>query len=241
MGKGKLIEIEGTDSSGKETQVKKLIEKMESFSIPCVSVDFPRYDTPSGRIVGQSYLGRDVNFHGWEGESAWFGDPDKVDARAVCAYYAADRRMARPFIVGNLDKGTHVVTDRYVDANKGHQGGKIRNKKERLCLYEDLDNLEYGFMQLPRPDLVIFLHMPTDVSLVLKDRRNFETSVGSDGHENNVAHLRRAEAAYLELADLHGWVKISCAPDGTISSLKTPEEIHKEVWGKVRNFLISQR
>ena len=238
MERGKLIEIEGTDGSGKETQSKLLIAKMKTESVGCFHIDFPRYGTASGRIVGQSYLGKDAGHYGWKGDSGWFGDPDKVDARAACAYYAADRRMARPLIIEKLESGVHVIMDRYVDANKGHQGGKIRSKYERSRLYDALDKLEYGFMELPRPDLVIFLHMPTDVSLELKKRFSREVSEKLDGHENNIAHLRRSEAAYLELAKLYNWVRISCAPDGTIDSLKTPEEIHKEIWEKVSRFLV---
>lgn len=124
-----------------------------------------------------------------------------------------------------------------MDANKGHQGGKVLDKRERFKLYDDLDSLEYGFMELPRSELVIFLHMPTDVSLELKKKRSVEISEGLDGHEGNVDHLRRSEAAYLELAELYGWIIIKCAPDGTIDSLKTREEVHEEVWERVCDFL----
>jgi len=53
-----------------------------------------------------------------------------------------------------------------------------------------------------------------------------------DGHEGNEEHMRNAEESYLHLARLYGWIKIDCAPDGTMASLKTPEEIHKELWEK---------
>jgi dTMP kinase len=235
MKRGIFVEIEGTDGSGKETQSKKLIELMKSRFLACDKIDFPQYDSPSGRIVGQCYLGKDKNFYGWQGNSGWFEDPDRVDARVACAYYAADRRMSKPFIEGNLNKGVHVITDRYVDANKGHQGGKIEDKEERLKLYKDLDVLEHDFMQLPKPDLVIFLHMPTDVSLELKKKFSRDTSEGLDGHENNIPHLRRSEQAYLELSDLYNWIKIECAPDGTIASLKTPDEIHAEIWDNIKS------
>ena len=43
-------------------------------------------------------------------------------------------------------------------------------------------------------------------------------------------HLRNAEEAYLQIADLFNWIKVSCAPDGTIKSLRTPEDIHEEVY-----------
>lgn len=58
MEKGKLIIIEGTDCSGKETQSKKLIEKLNNEGMKTEYFSFPKYDTPSGRIVGLSYLGK---------------------------------------------------------------------------------------------------------------------------------------------------------------------------------------
>lgn len=58
MEKGKLIVIEGTDCSGKETQSKKLIERLKDENIDTMYYSFPKYDTPTGRIVGLSYLGK---------------------------------------------------------------------------------------------------------------------------------------------------------------------------------------
>ena len=57
--KGKLIVIEGTDCSGKETQTKLLVEKLDKLNIKCVRLSFPMYDTPTGKIVGGPYLGKD--------------------------------------------------------------------------------------------------------------------------------------------------------------------------------------
>jgi len=92
-------------------------------------------------------------------------------------------------------------------------------------------------MQLPRPDLTVFLYMPTNVSLELKRRMSEKSGEKPDGHENNIPHLRRSESAYLELSDLYKWIKIECAPDGTMSSLKTPEKIHEEMWTRLRPYL----
>ena len=58
MEKGKLIVIEGTDCSGKETQSKELIKRLNDDNIDTVYYSFPKYDTPTGRIVGFPYLGK---------------------------------------------------------------------------------------------------------------------------------------------------------------------------------------
>ena len=55
---GKIILIEGTDCSGKETQTKRLIKRLEEEGKKVVSFSFPCYDTPTGKIVGGPYLGK---------------------------------------------------------------------------------------------------------------------------------------------------------------------------------------
>ena len=49
--KGKIIVIEGTDCSGKETQSILLEKKLNSLGKKCIHFAFPMYDTPTGRIV----------------------------------------------------------------------------------------------------------------------------------------------------------------------------------------------
>lgn len=63
MEKGKLIVVEGTDCSGKETQSKRLIERLNEEGMDTVYYSFPRYDTPTGRIVGYPYLGKPYLAH----------------------------------------------------------------------------------------------------------------------------------------------------------------------------------
>jgi thymidylate kinase len=88
----------------------------------------------------------------------------------------------------------------------GHQGGKIFDKEERLKLYEDLANLEYGFLELPKPDVTIFLYVPYKKVTELRRGR----PEPADQHEASPVHIRNAEHAYLELAELHNYKKIEC-------------------------------
>jgi len=228
--RGKLIVIEGTDKSGKQIQTELLIERLRNENIPCKAMSFPRYDLPTGRIIGQSYLGKDREY--WIGDSGWFGEADKVDPKIASLYYAANRREAVPEMNGLLESGTNLILDRYYHSNMGHQGGKIRDPKKRLKLFKELEGLELGFAELPKEDITIFLHMPTEVAIQLK------TEEKEDGHESNIGHRKRAEGTYLQLAQIYDWVKIDCAPDGTINSLRPPEDIALEVYGKIKSILM---
>lgn len=234
--RGKTILIEGTDCSGKETQSKLLLERLKKENISVEVMSFPRYYTPSGRIVGQCYLGKDKPSPGaqsWQGDTAWFEEADLVDPKVASLYYAADRRAALPEIKAILNSGKNIIFNRYVESNMGHQGGKIIDSEERAKLIKFIEELEYNLLELPQPDVVIFLYMPHQIASKLKAGR----AGAADKHEANINHLIRAEKCYLELAEKRKWVKINCAPDGTIDSLKTPEQIHEEVYWEVGKLL----
>lgn len=226
MKRGALITIEGTDYSGKETQSKLLIKRFGSEGIPCKTMSFPRYDTPTGRIIGQCYLGKKRS--DYQGDSAWFGEADSVPPMVASLYFAADRLAARDEIEETLDSGKNLILDRYVYSNVAHQAGKAKTTEERSELIHTIANLELNLLKLPKPSLTVFLYIPLEVAQELKKGR----SEVPDGHEANLEHLRRAEETYLLLDNLNNpfWKRVDCAPDKTINSLKTPEQIHQEVY-----------
>lgn len=199
--KGKIIVIEGTDCSGKETQTSLLVQRLKKMGRKIERISFPDYDSPTGKIVGGPYLGKKYICEGYFPENAC-----NVDPKVASLYYAADRRYHRDIILDYINNGVDVVLDRYVESNMGHQGGKLFDKEERLKLYEELANLEYGFLELPKPDFTIFLYVPYKKVAELKNGR---TEPG-DQHEANPIHIRNAEHAYLELAEIHDYKCIEC-------------------------------
>ena len=224
--KGKIIVIEGTDCSGKETQTSLLVQRLRREGRKIERLSFPDYDSPTGKIVGGPYLGKKYICDGFFPEGA-----ASVDPKVAALYYAADRCYHRQEIIDLLDQGIDVVLDRYVESNMGHQGGKIFDKEERLKLYEDLANLEYGFLELPKPDLTIFLYVPYKKVAELK-RGRVEPA---DQHEVSPLHIRNAEHAYLELAELHGYKKINCVDKK--GKLKDIEEVQEKVYEIVKKTL----
>ena len=117
--KGKIIVIEGTDCSGKQTQSQLLIERLKKDGYKCVSLSFPCYDTPTGKIVGGAYLGKP------EICESFFENAVKLDPKIACLYYAADRKYNIGKVLDYIDKGYYVILDRYVTSNLAHQGCKI--------------------------------------------------------------------------------------------------------------------
>lgn len=223
--KGKLIVIEGTDCSGKETQTKLLVSKLKDQGIPVVEMSFPMYDTPTGRIIGSSYLGKKAY-----GKSLFEEGIGNVDPKVAALYYAADRKYNINKVFEELEKGNHVILDRYVYSNMAHQGGKILDTDERMNMYAWLDILEFKLLELPKPDIAVFLHMPTEISIDLLKTREEEPDQAEMDHEQ----LRLAENAYKELAGVYKWHVISCFKEKLLSI----EEINKLVYDKVFEQLV---
>ena len=228
--RGKLIVIEGSDSSGKATQTSKLIERLHYEGHSAEHMSFPQYETPTGRIIGQCYLGK--SREEWRGDSGWFPDAVNLDPKIASLYYAADRRAALPRINAIVNSGRNLVMDRYVPSNMAHQGGKAA-PKERINIINFLDKLEYDLLELPRPDNVILLYMPFEVAIELRKNRNEI----ADGHESNIEHLKRAEETYLELFLKYNWIRIDCAPDRTAKSLRSIDDIGNEVYERATEIL----
>lgn len=223
--RGKLIAIEGTDCSGKETQTNILIKKLRKEGFQVQDFSFPNYNSPTGKIIGGPYLGKE-----YIGPCFFEEGPTKVDPKVASLYYAADRKYNIDKINFLLENGYIVILDRYIYSNMAHQGGKIETKKEREEMYKWLDKLEFELMKLPKPDITVFLHMPVEVSSILKQNRK-ETQ---DGHEKDEKYLINSEKAYLELAQKYKFEIIECASCGSPKSI---EEINEKLYEKIISIL----
>lgn len=211
---GKLIVIEGTDSSGKETQSKLLVEKLKEKGYNAINLSFPMYDTPTGKIIGESYLGRNSKSIFEEGAS-------NVDPKVAALYYAADRKYNINKVKEYIEKDYFVVLDRYTSSNMAHQGCKIMDKDERFNTFQWIDKLEYWLLGLPKADITIFLHVPYQISCELAKKRS-----GLDEHEKDIEYLKNAEKTYIELSELYNWKRIDCTIN---NKLKTIPEINEEI------------
>ena len=221
---GKFIVIEGTDCSGKETQSKLLVEKLNKMGYKAIRLTFPKYDSPTGKIVGGPYLGKPEIGECWFPEGAV-----NLDPKVACLYYAADRKYNEKEIIDYLKDDYFVICDRYVSSNMAHQGSKIKNDEDRFHIYEWIDKLEFWLLNLPKPDKTIFLHVPYTYAVELKKNRE-----SLDQHETNEEHLKNSEVAYIELSEMYNWKHINCIKDDKI---RTIEDINEEILSYLREYL----
>ena len=225
MSRGKLIVIEGTDCSGKETQSNLLMDRLKQKNVSIEKRSFPMYDTPTGYIIGADLLGKPHM-----GECIFPEGTTNVPPKVAALYYAADRLYNIEKINEMLDNGINVILDRYVESNMGHQAGKLNEKSDKINMMNWLEKLEYELLELPRPDIVLFLYMPYQYTIELRNKRK----EAPDGAEKDVEHLKNAEATYSMMAEKYNYNIIHCVKDDKI---RTIEEIHEDVYNKVKEKL----
>lgn len=201
---GKLIVFEGTDGSGKSTQFELLAKRLEAEQIGFQRLRFPQYEEPSSALI-RMYLG-----------GAFGDDPEAVNAYAASTFYAVDRyasyqRVWKDYYQG----GGLVVSDRYTTSNAVHQGSKVP-EGERAEFFRWLYDLEYDRMGLPRPDLVVLLDMPVELSEQLMRKREQSTGTHADIHERDEDYLKKCRDVALHAAKYYGWRTVSCAKNGAI-------------------------
>ncbi|MGC9309410.1 MAG: dTMP kinase [Candidatus Nanoarchaeia archaeon] len=250
MKRGKLIVIEGSDGSGKSTQAKKLVEKLHEQDIKAEPLKFPDYSSPTGDIVAR-YLGK----HGYRQE---FGPSNDIDPMIASTWYALDRWAKKPEIESKLSAGIWLISDRYVESNLGHQGGKVLSfldllnefRKEETSQRGDkltiakrlesiggfegfvkwLTDLEYNHFGIPSADKVIYLHRDNKTGNQLRKSRG----EAGDGHESSSTHMAYAEQAYEKLSDMLEWISIDCIYQG---KMRKQEDIAEEIWENITSDL----
>ena len=213
---GKLIVFEGTDGSGKSTQFGELCRRLDGMGKEYQKLVFPQYDEPSSALI-RMYLG---------GE---FGNkPSDVNPYAASAFYAVDRYASLKKVWGRYyEEGGLVLTDRYTTSNAVHQAVKCA-RLDRPAFLRWLDDFEHDKMGLPRPDLVLYLDMPTDKAVELLRSREAATHTQADIHELDTGYLAACRESALQAAQVLGWKKISCLDAG--GTLRSIEDIHEEIW-----------
>ena len=216
---GKLIVFEGTDGSGKSTQFNLLHKRFEAMGREYRTLMFPQYSEPSSALI-RMYLG---------GE---FGSrPSDVNAYAASTFYAVDRYASYQKVWKEYyEKGGLILSDRYTTSNAVHQASKVP-ESEREEFFRWIYDLEYERMALPKPDIVIYLDVPTDMTELMLRKREAATQTNADIHEQHMDYLRLCRSTGLEAAKFYNWTIIHCAKDGKMRSI---EDIHQEIFSLVQ-------
>ena len=218
----KLIVLEGLDGSGKSTQVEKLKEHLIKDGVSLKQIKLPDYEDPSSTLV-RMYLSGEFGSH-----------PQDVNVFAASAFYAVDRYASfKRHWKADYENGTLILADRYTTSNAVHQTVKLpkENWKQYLSWLSDF---EYVKMGIPKPDLVIFLDMPVDVSQKLMSARYGGNEQKKDVHEADVSYLKSCHEAAMFAAKELSWHVVPCSDGEKPYSI---ESIHDAIYKIVKKEL----
>lgn len=198
---GKLIVIDGLDGSGKTTQFNIIRERL-SAERAVKAISFPDYNSPSSALV-RMYLSGEIS-----------PNAAGINAYAASSFYAADRYASfKMFWEDSYNRGELIFASRYTTSNAIHQMGKLP-KSEWDAYLEWLEDYEYEKLELPRPDLVIFLDMPLDISQRLLTERYKGDERKKDIHESDLAYLASCRESALYAAKRLRWKTVTCGEAG---------------------------
>ena len=216
---GKLIIVEGTDGSGKQTQTELLCKKLNEIKGEgkVKKISFPNYESKASEPVKMYLAGE-------------FGETEEsVNAYAASVLYSVDRFASfKTEWEKFYEDGGIVISDRYTISNMIHQVPKIQDKAEREKYLDWLTDLEWGKIGIPKPDVVFFLDIPFEYSQkLMEERKNKITGdKEKDIHEKEKKYLKKSYETAKELAKKYDWKVISCVKN---DKLRTIEEINDEM------------
>lgn len=212
-----IIAIEGTDGSGKKTQTDLLCKFLENKGYKVKKISFPNYESDTSALV-KMYLAGEF------GENV-----NDINAYQASVFYAVDRLGTMLNI--NVEEYDFIVFDRYVQSNIIHQSTRIKDLKELDYYIEWLNDLEFNKLKLPKPDKILFLDVPIEISINLaRQRGELKNGQAQDIQEKDDEHLINAYKRGKYVAKKLNWIVVDCAKDNNIKSI---DEIHQDILTKL--------
>jgi len=208
-----FIVLEGLDGAGKSTQIHYLQDYFHACQQKSQFIHFPRFDAPLyGPLIAQFLRGE-------------LGAIDQVSPQLAALIYAGDRHDAAPQIRHWLQDGHVVIADRYVYSNVAYQCAKLDDVKKQKELREWILQMEYGYFNLPKPNLNLFLDVPLKfVAQKLHTHRKGEDRAYLNGkpdiHESDLCYQEKVRKVYLDQKNIDPHFKV--IPCGDASGVMLP-------------------
>ena len=206
---GRLISFEGSEGSGKSTQISRLAEHFQKTHREVVTTR-----EPGGTEIGEQI--RNIIVHNSKG--------DEMCAETELLLFAASRaQLVREVIAPALMRGAIVLSDRYLDSSTVYQGIGRNLAADPVA---QINRFAVGNVL---PDLTVVIDVPTEIGLArLKQRAS---DLPDRMERENVDFYEKIRAGYLVLAK--GMPERFIVIDGT----KTEEVIAKKIWAEVQTRL----
>jgi dTMP kinase len=203
---GKLISFEGSEGSGKSTQISRLAAHLQKAGRDVLSTR-----EPGGTEIGEQI--RNIIVHNSKGD-------EMCAETELLLFTAARAQLVREVIAPSLAAGKIVLSDRYLDSSTVYQG------IGRNLAADPVNQINRFAVGNVMPDLTIVIDVPTDVSLTrLKQRAS---DLPDRMERENIDFYKKVREGYLVLAK--GMPERFIVVDGT----KSEEIIEKKIWAEVK-------
>ncbi|MDD4250588.1 MAG: hypothetical protein PHX27_00150 [Candidatus ainarchaeum sp.] len=217
--RGKLIVLEGTDSSGKTTQYNKLIERLESDGKEIVRYHFPKHGNLFGEVVDDYLMGK-------------FGRKEDLSPEFIAMLYMTDFYNSKKEMELVLDQGKHIILSRFFSSTLTYQVALTPSDKKEIVWNWITKVCDL----LPKPDLTLVLTVDPEISKKLLDNPNnadaYKKGAIKDQHEDDFEFQKNVFKEYARNIDLLGWKKIDCVKNNSLMSI---DEIHEKIYSIVKN------
>jgi len=202
---GKLISFEGSEGSGKSTQIARLAAHLQKIGREVVATR-----EPGGTEIGEQI--RNIIVHNSRGD-------EMCPETELLLFTAARAQVVREVIAPALQRGAVVLSDRYLDSSTVYQG-IARNLAPGPV--SEINQFAVGNVM---PDLTVVIDVPTEVSLARIRQR--ASDLPDRMERENISFYTKVREGYLLLAKQ--WPGRVVVLDGTL----TPDQLDQQVWAAV--------
>lgn len=210
---GKFITFEGPEGSGKSTQIKLLVEKLEEQGIEITCTR-----EPGGTATGEQI--RNLLQHDAAGEAL-------CDRSELLLFTASRAQLMDRIILPVLEKGGWVLCDRFIDSTMAYQGFA------RGMDIATLDEINNFAIYERKPDLTILLDLEVEAGFRRLEKRYADSGESHDRFER--------EALEFHHKVRHGYHKLAeREPERfvLIKASQSADEVASSVWKSVKGALL---
>lgn len=221
-----IVAFEGIDASGKATQSKMLVARLQKLGVETERFDFPHYDSPSGREI-LSLLKREW----WVTRGASM-TIEEVDSTAPIEEIAVDVEIDNERIafvlqcLMTINRYEYLgYLDSWARGSMTHDGVLVLDRYYGSGIaYGSADGLDSNYLYeihrgLPYADLWILVDVDPRQSRVRRPERR-------DEYEKRAGFMAKVRKQYLDLFDSGRLLWKAVVVDGN----GTPDEVHERIW-----------
>lgn len=206
---GILISFEGSEGSGKSTQIARLAEHLQKIDREVLATR-----EPGGTEIGEQI--RNIIVHNSKGD-------EMCAETELLLFTAARAQVVREVIAPALLRGAIVLSDRFLDSSTVYQG------IARNLAPDPVNQINLFAVGEVMPHLTVVIDVPTDVSLARIRQR--ASDLPDRMERENIEFYKKVRQGYLLLAEQ--WPERVVVVDGTL----TPDAIEKKIWTAVKQRL----